>query len=366
MSEPNLNNSTGQLAWLLAGFLLVILALESGGLMLWAQRLDVGPLSRVAVPATQWLHARLHALDLENLRVAVLTDLRVVGWADDPSAAMAVPTATPHLAEPAPVACTAPVAFAAPGLKPVVSSFKPAPLTFGDQLPEPPHTSILPPLPPVSVGRPRVVALAGDSMMAVGLSAVLLRKTAGDPALHIIKAFRSGTGLARPEVFNWLNAYPAMLAGQHPDVVIVAIGANDAQGFVDNDKVLAFGTPSWIQAYSLRVASFLDMVSANGEQVVWVGMPPMKQTIFNARMAVINRITYSVVKDYPRAIWWNPVGYIGDANGGFREFGQLPDGSSVRLRAADGIHLSDEGAGLLTGTLMEWLEPRTTVISTAH
>jgi len=46
------------------------------------------------------------------------------------------------------------------------------------------------------------VALAGDSMMAVGLSATLLRQAAGHKDLRMVKAFRSGTGLARPEVFN--------------------------------------------------------------------------------------------------------------------------------------------------------------------
>jgi hypothetical protein len=85
-------------------------------------------------------------------------------------------------------------------------------------------------LPPTAPGETRVVALVGDSMMAVGLSDVLLRQTATDQNLRIVKAFRSGTGLARPDVFDWMEEYPAMIASEKPDAVIVAIGANDGQG----------------------------------------------------------------------------------------------------------------------------------------
>ena len=49
---------------------------------------------------------------------------------------------------------------------------------------------------------------------------------------------------------------------------------------------------------------------------------------------------------------------IADADGQFREFGLRADGQkTVRLREADGIHLSDEGAGLITPDLVRWLHP---------
>jgi hypothetical protein len=62
-----------------------------------------------------------------------------------------------------------------------------------------PRLTPLKPLPPAAQGQTRVVILVGDSMMAVGLSDVLLRQTAADQNLRVVKAFRSGTGLARPD-----------------------------------------------------------------------------------------------------------------------------------------------------------------------
>ncbi len=193
-------------------------------------------------------------------------------------------------------------------------------------------------------------------MMAVGLSNVLLRETAGNKNLHIIKAFRSGTGLARPEVFDWTTEYPAMIGNEQPDIIFVAIGANDGQGFVEQDKVLPFGSDAWIKVYQQRTAAFLNLLTQNGARVVWVGLPPMKSDKYNEKIALINRIAYSVVSQYTQAIWWNPLPYLGDEAGGYREFLTLDNGKTVRIRAADGIHMSDEGAELLVPTLVNWLK----------
>jgi hypothetical protein len=192
-------------------------------------------------------------------------------------------------------------------------------------------------------------------MMAVGLSNVLLRETANNPNLRVIRAFKSGTGLARPDVFDWMSEYPAMLGSERPDAVIVAIGANDGQGFVEDGKTVTFGSDAWTRAYQQRTAAFLNLLTQYGAHVVWVGLPPMRNGQYNARMASINRIAYTVVSQYPKATWWNPQQIIADESGQYREFGTRPDGKTNRLRQSDGIHLSDEGAALVTPSLLGWL-----------
>jgi hypothetical protein len=76
-----------------------------------------------------------------------------------------------------------------------------------------------------------------------------------------------GTGLARPDVFDWMEEYPAMIGSEHPDAVIVAIGANDGQGFQEDGKVLAFGSDAWVQVYQQRIAAFLSLLTQNGATV---------------------------------------------------------------------------------------------------
>jgi hypothetical protein len=199
------------------------------------------------------------------------------------------------------------------------------------------------------------VVLAGDSMMAVGLSSTLLREAPKHKDLVLVKAFKSGTGLARPEVFDWQAEYPAMLAGAKPDVVVVAIGANDGQGFVDGGVTYPFGTAGWKAIYQARVEAYLQMLEADGATVVWLALPPMKSDAYDARAAVVNQIDYAVVKASPRAVWFSTAGLLGDAKGKFQDYGQV-HGATARLRQEDGIHLSDAGAALVADKLMPWLE----------
>jgi lysophospholipase L1-like esterase len=378
MRNVTLTYSIRQLGMVVAGFVAAIVLLESGGLASWANHLEIGLLRTVAVPATGAVEKALCPLGVSGLRESALVNLARVGWTDD--AALAAEAANvPRGGAPRACGCAtgASTARTASGLaagsargnaKMAPGSRASFPNALGSESPlasDVPRMTALAPLPPVEPGKPRVVALAGDSMMAVGLSATLMRQAAGNPNLRIVKVFRSGTGLARPEVFNWQDEYPAMLGAEKPDVVIVAIGANDGQGFVVDGKVLPYGSDDWRKMYQERLAGYLAMVGAGGARVVWVGLPPMRVPVYDERIAAINRIAYTVVSQSPRATWWNPVSYVGDEAGKFREFVTLADGRTMRLRAGDGIHLSDEGAGLLTTVLLKWLDPPAPVASCA-
>lgn len=343
-------NSLLQLAAMLAGFVMTILLLESEALVSWAGRLDVGMARTRALLVTESIRRAVNPLQTYALRTQSLAALDRLGWSDDPArleqaqirlagsnSTRGLPCMANETKAPGPFAA-APVRGAAVPVSAAV-----------------PVKTPLAQLPPPTGNRPRVVALVGDSMMAVGISDVLLRDAANNPNLRVIRAFKSGTGLARPDVFDWMTEYPAMIGSEDPDAVIVAIGANDGQGFVDDGKAVAFGSERWVKAYQQRTAAFLDLLTQNGTHVVWVGLPPMRSGPYNAKIATINRIAYTVVSQYPQATWWNPQPLIGDQDGQYRDFGVAPDGKTIRLRQADGIHLSDDGASLLAPALMYWL-----------
>jgi hypothetical protein len=362
MRIPGVLNTTRQLAEVVIGSLVTILLLESGGLTVWAKRLDVGAGRTEAVRATSTLHKHLQPLGVENLRQNVLISLQKTGWSDDPASTPSDPSIKTD-ANKLSLACNI-----APSTPSTVRKATPALISAV------PQKITLTPLPPLPTGKTRVVALAGDSMMAVGLSDVLLRSAAQNKNLQMVKAFRSGTGLARPEVFDWMSEYPAMIGNTHPDTVIVSIGANDGQDFLENEMPLKFGSPEWITIYQERVQQFLELLTTQGTHVIWVGLPPMKAPGYNTRIALINRITYATVSNNPNAVWWNPALYIGDANGQYRDFAPQSDGKVKRIRATDGIHMSNEGADLLSPALITWLDatpavttpsPSATAVSTA-
>ena len=341
----------------LGGFVVAILVLESDGLQNWANRLEPGPLRTVAQPAVCALNRTLQPLGLAGARDRTLDEAARMGWSDDAVrlARLAPPSTVQAAASlrPATRASSAPGrSVLSPESKSVLTSPAMAPIIASV-----PNSVSLAPLAPIEQGRERVVVLAGDSMMAVGFGTGLMRRAGEHKSLRVVRVFKSGTGLARPDVFNWMDQYPAMLGSEKPDVVIVAIGANDGQSFIVDGKVLLFGTEEWRKAYQSRVADFLAMVESTGARVLWVGLPPMRSESFNQRISMVNRVAYTVVSHDPKASWWSTASFVGDASGAYREFAQMPNGAMVRMRAPDGIHFAEEGASAMTAVLVKWLDP---------
>ena len=354
--------SAGQMAVGLGVFAVLTLMLDSAGLYSWAQRLDLGPERTVAMPVASALHWGLRSLGLERLRQVELAKLARAGWSDDPAGAdRAYGTVTEDVMPIAPPPTKS--GTAALIAEAIVPTATPVNVPHTPMLPlkpmegDPPIMSALPAIAPVQDGKMRTVALVGDSMMAVGLSSTILREAPRYKDLTVVQVYKSGTGLARPEVFDWQREYPAMLRDAKPDVIVVAIGANDGQGFVEGGVTYPFGTAQWQTIYERRVEAFLSLLESSGATVVWVGLPPMKSGTYNARIALVNRIDYAVVKASPQAAWFSSAGLVGDASGQFLDYGAVR-GTTVRLRQPDGIHLSDDGAELLAAQLLPWLAKR--------
>ena len=335
-------------------FVVLALLLESGGLVNWAQRLELGPERTCALPLVMALHRGVGWMGLEGLRSDAIVELARIGWSDDPEAiakAREASSAVPEVASASPgsVPKTPP-----PTMKAKVRVAPTPRLQLQPLVGDPPLLSVLPKIPGVRPGRTRTVALVGDSMMAVGLSSTLLRESPKYEDLELVKVFKSGSGLARPEVFDWQTEYPAMLGAVRPDVVLVAIGANDGQGFVEDGVTYEFGSAEWVAMYERRVEAFLALLEAGGATVVWVELPPMESDAYDARIALINRIDYAVVKSSRKAVWYSTAGLVGDADGQFKAYGEVY-GTMARLRKQDGIHLSDDGAVLVAAKLLPWL-----------
>jgi hypothetical protein len=188
------------------------------------------------------------------------------------------------------------------------------------------------------------VALVGDSIMAVGLGPNLARELRVAGARQSIRAYRSGAGLARPDYFNWMVEYPRLTAGAKPDLIICAIGANDAQGFQVGDKVYKFGQPAWIEAYLGRVESFLDMMQGQDITVYWLLMPRMRSPAFDNKMQMLNDLVLKRFSGRPRLHFIESDPILVESSGPrYLEYVTDAGGKLGRIRAEDGIHLTDLG-----------------------
>lgn len=123
----------------------------------------------------------------------------------------------------------------------------------------------------VDVARAGKVTVAGDSI-SVGLGAMLRERLGDDVDVPVIG--EPGTGLARPDTFDWPARLEQLAREFPPDVLVLSLGSNDAQPLVDPDGSPDVGLDddeAWDREYRRRLARSFDAFEDTGTTVVWVG-----------------------------------------------------------------------------------------------
>jgi hypothetical protein len=161
-----------------------------------------------------------------------------------------------------------------------------------------------------------------------------------------------GTGLTRPDYYDWPTELSADLPKDAPQIVVVMLGANDGQDFLGPPDV-PYGTPEWNEMYAARVGSFMAQADSAGAQVVWVGMPPMQNPDLSARMANINAIDAAQAAKHRRVTFLSSWTILGTPQGQFTPYLTTPDGQEVNVREPDGTHISPGGAEVLSQAIID-------------
>lgn len=203
-----------------------------------------------------------------------------------------------------------------------------------------------------SAADPLRVLIVGDSIgLDLGQPLVDALGATGD-AVSTLDA-RVDTGLARPDYFDWPAELRIDLANQQPQLVVIMMGANDAQSLVNGSTVTQFGTPAWNADYGRRVDAFIDEANAGGAHVLWVGMPPMASPQLNAQMQDLNAVDEAQVAADPRlAAYLSSVKVLGNAQGGFTTYLTDPSGAEMAVRDPDGVHLTPGGGARLAAAVI--------------
>jgi len=193
-----------------------------------------------------------------------------------------------------------------------------------------------------SAEEPHLVLVAGDSL-AGAPSWSLEDLAAEDPYLSIVSDFRISTGVVRSDFFDWLPQVRALRDSYHPDVFVLAMGANDLQSFPGGP-----GQPlsdEWLDHYGERVGQMFD--DLEGTLVVWIGLPPMGDSRLADSMAPINETVRDQAEQRPWVRYLDLFPAFGDGNGGFVTHGPGPDGQTAKLRGDDGVHYTGTGGDLV-------------------
>lgn len=146
------------------------------------------------------------------------------------------------------------------------------------------------------------VTVAGDSI-SIGLGASL-RGRPGAAGLDVKVIGEEGTGLARPDRFDWPARLTKLAAEFPPRVLVLSVGSNDAQDLTDasGTVVVPFrDQAAWDAAYKERLAAAFDAFRDNpaGTKVLWVGHVVTAEPKVGQTNRRIHRLAAEVAADRP-------------------------------------------------------------------
>ncbi|MDR2353495.1 MAG: DUF459 domain-containing protein [Deltaproteobacteria bacterium] len=200
----------------------------------------------------------------------------------------------------------------------------------------------------------RNILIVGDSFMVEGLGPMLERSLLEIPDLQVKRVFKSATGLSRDDYFDWPKFLQTLLEENLPELIIISLGANDAQDIVTEErKRHHVNTPGWNEIYSNRVRQILDMATSKGVAVFWIGLPIMGKIPYNNNIQNINALVAQTCEEYVKCHFFNSSKLLADPEGNFTAYLTMPDGSHKRIRAKDSVHLTEFGGQILVQAFFE-------------
>jgi uncharacterized protein len=189
------------------------------------------------------------------------------------------------------------------------------------------------------------IVVFGDSQ-AQGLAGGLQRVLIEDPNHRVLNRTHPGAALVHGES-EWLAPIERFTSREKADIAVVMFGANDRLDLRDEHRVyLHFRTDEWREAYAARADKILTLLAGAGLKVIWCGNPIARSPTYSADMSYINDIYAEETARFGAQFvpLWT---VIADDQGSYAAYGKDRDGTTQRLRADDGIHLTAAGYELI-------------------
>lgn len=324
----------GRALQIMLGALLTAMVFNSTAMVRAGEGMETGSTRTLVLAIGRPVDAVARALWLDRPR-------RVLGWAfgSNPPA-----SSSPLLSSPGRPTTPEPGAGASPSAAP----------TGGSTPPTAPGT--LAPARTATLAKPLRLLVTGDSMTEF-LGPALLTATSPGRKVNGRTETRYGTGLVRPDFFDWAREAGRLMNASAPEAVVVMMGGNDGQSIrAASGKVLADGSAPWAAEYQRRAGIVMRKLVAGGaRRVYWISMPVPRSARLAKDYAQLNKAVFRASSTLP-AVRYVDVATRLSSGGRYSAF--LPDdnGRTVQARARDGIHLSRDGARIAAGIVARALD----------
>ncbi len=224
------------------------------------------------------------------------------------------------------------------------SAFSAVPGIGGNQLTNQPAFHLEPP-----------VLLIGDTMMLV-LGRELERALVNAGVHSVTSSCSFASGLARPSLFDWDAKLGMLSAAQRPRSVCVAVGVADRQSIETEKGNVQYGrADEWREAYSVRVGKVMDgLAEAGVRQIIWFLLPDMKERIHQEHARLVNEIVIEQATARTNTVvLFDLAPILSRRPGTYTRYVMAADGGAITVRDPDGMHLTREGAKLVSEALLQ-------------
>jgi hypothetical protein len=195
--------------------------------------------------------------------------------------------------------------------------------------------------------------------MAQPLDTTLAGRLAGK-GVNVIRDPHVGTGISKPIIVDWGKLSVAQTAKDHPDAVIVFIGANE--GFPMKTAGPPAGTaaccgPAWAAEYATRARRMMNTYRRAGAgRVVWLTLPLPRDAARRRIALAVNAAVEVAAEPYRAQVQVLDMAALFTPGGTYRD-AMTVGGRDTIVRQADGVHLNEAGAKLAADAVQAALRP---------
>lgn len=196
-----------------------------------------------------------------------------------------------------------------------------------------------------------VVLATGDSTLQ-GIDSFLAELVSG--AARVRSDVAVGTGISRPNGRNWLAHARAQVAKVRPRATVISLGAIDAFPLPVGARKVECCGEQWIAEYTRRVRIMMRTYAQDGAApVLWLKLPAPKGAERAASFAAVNAAIERAATGLP-AVRLVRLDDVFTPGGIYRTFLRR-NGRRVRVRNADGVHLTVPGTKIAAGEVLRAL-----------
>jgi hypothetical protein len=192
------------------------------------------------------------------------------------------------------------------------------------------------------------VLLVGDSVME-NMQPALLAAFAGDPRVATHFVLQATISRENSELL-WYRLH----RDYQPDVVVMLVGFWEisTEAFQDRSQRAAY--------VAEHLDPLADFVTADGTELLWVGMPAVRNPVQSADYVELNTMLAAQAEDRLDVDYVDGGQFLNAPDGSYAEFLPSVFGPPERVRRNDrgGLHLCPAGVVRLAYPILEWVGMR--------